>query len=156
MPPTYGDTAVAVHGELTWSPPPRPLVWWPLYLLIPVAGRLAGLVPRSARPLTLLLAAAVTSAAWHVTATPQPGLTVTDRVLATGAALLPTLVAVAVTVTGVAVRAARRDENLLAAMLAAVVGFMLLIQGFRTWTCCGARTSSPGDPSGWRTRRSPS
>ncbi|MGY5884378.1 hypothetical protein [Modestobacter lacusdianchii] len=144
VPVSYGDTAVAVGGELTWSPPPEPLAWWPLYLLIPIAGLLAGLLPGSARPLTLLLLTAVVSAVWHVAATPQPGLTAADRALATGAAMLPALVAMAVTT--VAVRAAWRGKDLLAAMLSAVVGFMLLVQGLPDMDVLWAANVITGGP----------
>ena len=127
VPLAYGDTAVAVEGELTWAPPPSGTLWWPLYLLILISGALAGLLGRTARPLGALLLASTAAAVWHLVATPQPGLTALDRALAMGAASLPTLVLAGVSALGV--RAALRGKDLLAAMLSAVVGFMLLVQG---------------------------
>ena len=127
VPLTYDETAVTVDGELTWAPPPTGALWWPLYLLILVAGALAGLLGRTARPLAVLLFASTAAAVWHLTATPQSGLTALDRALAMGAASLPTLVLAAVTAVGV--RAALRGSDLLAGMLSGVVGFMLLVQG---------------------------
>lgn len=127
VPLSYGGTPVAVRGELTWSPPPSKAVWWPVYLLVAVAGVLAGLKGRTARPLTGLLVAATAAAVWHLVATPQSGLTAVDRALALGAASLPTLVLLAVTTLGV--RAATTGRDLLAAMLSGLVGFMLLVQG---------------------------
>ncbi|MCA0143836.1 hypothetical protein [Blastococcus sp. LR1] len=127
VPIAYGDTAVAVDGELTWAPPPAGALWWPLYGVILVAGALAGLLGRTARPLAALLAASTAAAVWHLLATPQPGLTALDRALATGTAALPALVMAGV--TGLALRAALGRKNLLAAMLAGVVGFMLFVQG---------------------------
>lgn len=127
VPLAYGDTAVVVDGELTWSPPPDKAVWWPVYLLIPVVGVLAGLLGPTARPLTVLLFASAAAAVWHLLATPQPGLTAADRALSLGAASVPTVALVAVTAVGV--RAALSGKDLLAAMLSALVGFMLLVQG---------------------------
>ena len=127
LPLAYGDTAVTVDGELTWSPPPAPALWWPLYLLIAAGGLLAGLLGRTARPLAALLAASVAAALWHLVATPQPGLTALDRVLATGAASLPAVVMAGV--AGLGVRAAVRGNGLLAGMLSGLVGFMLFVQG---------------------------
>lgn len=127
LPLAYGDTEVVVDGELTWSPPPRGFVWWPLYLLVLVAGAVAGFRGRTARPLAALLATATAAAVWHLLATPQSGLTATDRALALGQASLPTLALTAVTV--IAVRAALRGDGLLAGMLAALVGFMHFVQG---------------------------
>lgn len=127
VPLAYGDTAVVVDGELTWSPPPSRALWWPVYLLLPVAGVVAGLRGRTARPLTGILAASAAAAVWHLLATPQPGLTAADRALSLGAASLPVVVLVAVTAVGV--RAASSGKDLLAAMLSALVGFMLLVQG---------------------------
>jgi hypothetical protein len=127
VPLTYGDTAVAVDGELTWSPPPNGALWWPLYLLIPVAGLLAGLLGKTARPLAGLIFASTAAAVWHLVATPQPGLTAMDRALAMGGASLPTLVLAGVAAVGV--RAALSGKYLLAGMLAGVTGFMLLVQG---------------------------
>ncbi len=127
LPLTYGDTPVVVDGELTWSPPPSGFVWWPLYLLIMTAGAVAGFRGSTPRPLAALLATATVAAIWHLFATPQSGLTSTDRALALGQASLPTLALTGVTV--IAVRAALRGNGLLAGMLAAVVGFMHLVQG---------------------------
>lgn len=127
VPLAYGDTAVTVEGELTWSPPPAGALWWPLYLVIPVAGLLAGLIGRTARPLAGLLFASTAAAVWHLVATPQSGLTAMDRALAMGGASLPTVVLSGVAAVGV--RAAFSDKDLLAAMLSGVVGFMLLVQG---------------------------
>lgn len=127
VPLAYGDTAVTVDGELTWSPPPAGALWWPLYLLIAAGGLLAGLLGRTARPLAALLAASAAAAIWHLVATPQPGLTVLDRALATGAASLPAVVMAGVAALGV--RAAVRGNGLLAGMLAGLVGFMLFVQG---------------------------
>lgn len=92
VPLAYGHTPVTVDGELTWSPPPAAQLWWPLYLLVPVAGLLAGLIGRTARPLAGLLVACTAGAIWHLVATPQVGLTATDRALALAGASLPTLV----------------------------------------------------------------
>lgn len=127
LPLAYGDTTVSVAGELTWAPPPNGAVWWPIYLLIPVAGLLAGLLGRTTRPLVGLLCASTAAATWHLAATPQSGLTAMDRALALGAASLPTVVLVGV--TAVALRAAFTGKDLLAGMLSGVVGFMLLVQG---------------------------
>lgn len=127
LPLAYGDSEVVVDGELTWSPPPRAFVWWPLYVSILVAGAVAGFRGRTPRPLAALLSMATAAAVWHLVATPQPGLTAVDRALALGQASLPTLALTAVTV--VAVRAALRGNGLLAGMLAALVGFMHLVQG---------------------------
>ncbi len=127
VPLAYGDAAVLVEGELTWSPPPSKALWWPVYLLIPVAGLMAGLRGRTARPLAALLTASAGAAVWHLLATPQSGLTAVDRALSLGAASLPAIVLVAVTAVGV--RAAVSGKDLLAAMLSGLVGFMLLVQG---------------------------
>ncbi len=127
VPLAYGDTAVAVDGELTWSPPPNGAMWWPLYLLIPIVGLLAGLCGKTARPLASLLLASTAAAVWHLVATPQPGLSAMDRALAMGGASLPTLVLAGVAAVGV--RAALSGRDLLAGMLAGITGFMLLVQG---------------------------
>lgn len=127
LPLAYGETAVSVEGELTWAPPPSGIVWWPIYLAIPVVGLLAGLLGRTTRPLVGLLCASTAAATWHLVATPQPGLTTMDRTLAMGAASLPTVLLVGL--TAVAVRAALTGKHLLGGMLSGVVGFMLLVQG---------------------------
>ncbi|WP_336031496.1 hypothetical protein [Geodermatophilus sp. FMUSA9-8] len=127
VPLALDGAPVVVTGELTWSPPPRGTVWWPLYALIVLAGALAGFRARTPRPLAVLLALSTTAAVWHLVATPQSGLTTLDRALAFGQASLPTLVIGAVTV--LAVRSAWRGNGLLAGILAALIGFMHLVQG---------------------------
>ncbi|SFO60425.1 hypothetical protein SAMN05660359_04641 [Geodermatophilus obscurus] len=144
VPLSYDGTPVVVDGELTWSPPPNPTVWWPVYLLIPVLGLLAGWRGRTARPLVALLVAANTAAVWHLVATPQPGLTALDRALELGAASLPAFVMAGV--TALAVRAAIGGKDLLAAMLAAIVGFMLLIQGLPDMDILWAANVITGGP----------
>ncbi|WP_236826434.1 MULTISPECIES: hypothetical protein [unclassified Blastococcus] len=127
VPVAYDGRPVTVDGELTWSPPPAKGLWWPLYLLVGLAGALAGFLGKSPRPLALLLAIVTAAATWHLLATPQPGLTAADRVLAMGAASLPTLALIGITILGV--RAAFRGNGLLAGMLAAIAGFMHFVQG---------------------------
>lgn len=126
VPLAYAGEAVTVEGELTWSPPPRAAVWWPVYAVILLAGLAAGL-GRTARPLAALLALSSSAAAWHLLATPQFGLTATDRALALATASLPAVALLGLAV--LAVRAAVGGKDLLAAMLAAVAGFLLLVQG---------------------------
>lgn len=144
LPLSYADTDVTVEGELTWSPPPTMALWWPLYLLLPVAGLLAGLLGRTARPLAALLFASTGAAVWHLMATPQPGITALDRALATGAASLPTLVVVGVAIVGM--RAAIRGSGLLAGMLAGLAGFMLLVQGLPDMDVLWAANVITGGP----------
>ncbi|GAB3317899.1 hypothetical protein GCM10027451_36190 [Geodermatophilus aquaeductus] len=127
VPLALDGAPVLVTGELTWSPPPRGAVWWPLYALIVLAGALAGFRARTLRPLAALLTLSTTAAVWHLVATPQSGLTALDRGLALGQASLPTLLIAAVTV--LAVRAAWRGNGLLAGILAALIGFTHLVQG---------------------------
>ncbi len=144
VPLSYGATPVVVDGELTWSPPPAPGVWWPVYLLVPVLGLLAGWRGRTARPLVALLVAASAAAGWHLVATPQPGLTALDRALELGAASLPTVAVLAV--TAVAVRAAVGGKDLLAALLAALAGFVLLVQGLPDMDVLWAANVVTGGP----------
>lgn len=144
LPLAYGDTDVTVEGELTWSPPPVMALWWPLYLLLPVAGLLAGLLGRTARPLAALLFASTGAAVWHLLATPQPGATGLDRALATGAASLPTLVLGGIAIVGI--RAAVRGNGLLAGMLAGLAGFLLLVQGLPDMDVLWAANVITGGP----------
>jgi hypothetical protein len=144
LPLSYGDTDVTVDGELTWSPPPVTALWWPLYLLLPAAGLLAGLLGRTARPLAALLFASTGAAVWHLLATPQPGLSALDRALATGAASLPTLVVVGIAIVGM--RASIRGNGLLAGMLAGLAGFMLLVQGLPDMDVLWAANVITGGP----------
>ena len=146
VPLAYGETAVAVSGELTWSPPPEKALWWPVYVLIAVAGALAGFLGRTARPLGVLLLMATAAAVRHLVATPQSGLTATDRALALGAASLPTVVVGVVTAIGV--RAAVRGNGLLTGMMAAVAGFMHLVQGLPDMDVLwGANVITGGPPA---------
>jgi hypothetical protein len=127
VPLRYGDTPVAVAGELTWSPPPPAALVWPLYLLAAAAAVAAGCLARTARPLGAVLLVGAAAALWHAAATPQPAATLGSHAGAVVAALLPALLAAAVALLGA--RSARRGRGAVTGLLAVVLGWLLLVVG---------------------------
>jgi hypothetical protein len=127
VPLSHGDTAVAVAGELTWSPPPPAWVVWPLYVLPALLAIGAGLLARTPRLLGVLLVAGAAAALWHAAATPEPPLSVASHAGAIVSALLPA--ATAALVAGLGLRAALRGRGALTGLLAVVLGWLLLVQG---------------------------
>ena len=127
VPLTYGGTDVQVRGELTWSPPPPPWVVWPVYAVLALAPVAAALSARGAGPLAALLLVGGAAAVYHATTTPEPAASVSSHAGAVLSALLPGLVAAAVAVGGSV--AARRGRGGLTALLAVVLGWLLLVQG---------------------------
>ncbi len=127
VPMTYGGTQVQVRGELTWSPPPPAWVVWPLYAVLGLAPLAAALVGRGPRPLGVLLVVGGSAAVYHAATTPEPAASVSSHAGALVSALLPGLVALAVAVGGLV--AATRGRGGLTALLAVVLGWLLLVQG---------------------------
>ncbi|SDO60389.1 hypothetical protein [Geodermatophilus sp. DSM 45219] len=127
VPLTYGGTDVQVRGELTWSPPPPAWVVWPVYAVLALAPLAAALLARGPGPLAVLLLVGGVAAVYHAATTPEPAASVASHAGAVVSALLPGLVAAAVAV-GAAV-AARRGRGGLTALLAVVLGWLLLVQG---------------------------
>jgi hypothetical protein len=127
VPMTYGGTEVQVRGELTWSPPPPAWLVWPLYAVLALAAVAAALVARSPRPLGALLLVAGAAAVYHAATTPEPAVSVSSHAGALASALLPGLIALAVAVGGLV--AAVRGRGGLTALLAVVLGWLLLVQG---------------------------
>jgi hypothetical protein len=127
VPMRYGDTAVAVTGELTWSPPPSPWVVWPLSLVPALLAVGAGLFARTARPLGVLMLVGSGATLWHALATPQPAVSLSSHAGAIVSALLPALTAVLVAALGF--RASRRGRGAMAGLLAVVLGWLLLVVG---------------------------
>jgi hypothetical protein len=127
VPMTYGGTEVQVRGELTWSPPPPAWLVWPLYAVLALAPVAAALVARSPRPLGALLLVGGAAAAYHAATTPEPAVSVSSHAGALVSALLPGLLTLAVAAGGLI--AAVRGRGGLTALLAVVLGWLLLVQG---------------------------
>ncbi|MGY1665709.1 hypothetical protein [Geodermatophilus sp. SYSU D00696] len=127
VPMRHGDTAVTVRGELTWEPPPSPLLVWSLYAGLFAAVAAAGLVGRTPGPLGWALAAGAAAALWHAAATPEPAVTVSSHAAAVVSALLPAVTAALVAAFGVL--SARRGRGVMAGLCALVLGWLLLVQG---------------------------
>ena len=127
VPMAYGGTEVQVRGELTWSPPPPARVVWPAYAVLALAPVAAALLARSPRPLGALLLVGGAAALYHAASTPVPAASVSSHAGALVSALLPGLLAAAVAVGGLV--AARRGRGGLTALLAVVLGWLLLVQG---------------------------
>ena len=123
----HGDTPVTVTGELTWSPPPSPWLVWPglvLLVLVPVA---AGLRGRGPRPLGALLLVGAAAMLWHALATPAPPASVSSHAGAILAALFPAVTGLLV--AGLGFRAALRGRGAMTGLLAAVLGWLFLVEG---------------------------
>ena len=127
VPLRYGDTEAAVEGVLTWTPPPSPVLVWPLYVATALLAAAAGLLARTARPLGALLLVGAAAALWHAGATPVPAVSVSSHTGAILAALLPALTAALV--AGIGFRASRRGRGVMTGLFAAVLGWLLLVQG---------------------------
>ncbi|SDZ01149.1 hypothetical protein SAMN05660209_04351 [Geodermatophilus africanus] len=127
VPMTHGGTPVQVRGELTWSPPPPGWVVWPLCAVLALAPLAAALAGRGPRPLGVLLAVGGSAAVHHAATTPEPAASVSSHAGALVSALLPGLLALAVAVGGLV--AAGRGRGGLTALLAVVLGWLLLVQG---------------------------
>jgi hypothetical protein len=127
VPMTYGGTPVRVRGELTWSPPPPAGVVWPLYAVLALAPVVAALLGRGPRPLGALLVLGGVAAVYHAATTPEPAAGVSSHAGALVSALLSGVVALAVAVAGLV--AAVRGRGGLTALLAVVLGWLLLVQG---------------------------
>ena len=117
----------AVDGVLTWTPPPSPVLVWPLYVATALLAAAAGLLARTARPLGALLLVGAAAALWHAGATPVPAVSVSSHTGAILAALLPALTAALV--AGIGFRASRRGRGVMTGLFAAVLGWLLLVQG---------------------------
>lgn len=127
IPLVHGDSVVLVAGELTWTPPPSPLLVWPGVVALLAAALAAGLVARTARPLGCLLLVGAAAALWHALTTPAPSVTLGSQTGAVVSALLPAVTTLLVAALGF--RAARRGRGAMTGLLAAVLGWLLLIQG---------------------------
>jgi hypothetical protein len=127
VPLLFGETEVAVNGVLTWNPPPSPFLTWPVYALLVLITAAAGLFPRTARPLGMLMLVGGAAALWHAAATPEPPASLGSHAGAVVAALLPAGTAVLVAVAGFLV--SRRGRGAMAGLLAVVLGWLLLVQG---------------------------
>jgi hypothetical protein len=127
VPLRYGDTAVTVTGALTWSPPPSPWLVWPAYVALTALAVLAGALARSPRRLAVLMGVGAVAVLWHAAATPAPPATVSSHAAAIIGALLPA--GIAVLVTALAIRAARRGRGVMTGLLAVVLGWLFLVEG---------------------------
>ena len=127
VPMAYGGTEVHVRGELTWSPPPPARVVWPVYAVLALAPVAAAVSTRGPLPLGALLVVGGVAALFHAGSTPEPAASVSSYAGALVSALLPGLIAAAVAVGGLV--AARRGRGGLTALLAVVLGWLLLVQG---------------------------
>ncbi|MGY1693647.1 MULTISPECIES: hypothetical protein [unclassified Geodermatophilus] len=127
VPMRHGDTAVTVRGELTWEPPPSPLLVWTLYAALLAAVAAAGLAARTPAPLAWALGAGAAAALWHAAATPEPPVTVSSHAAAVVSALLPAGTAALVAALGAV--AARRGRGVVTGLCALVLGWLLLVQG---------------------------
>jgi hypothetical protein len=127
VPMAYGGTEVHVRGELTWSPPPPARVVWPVYAVLALAPVAAAVSTRGPLPLGALLVVGGAAALFHAGSTPEPAASVSSYAGALVSALLPGLIAAAVAVGGLV--AARRGRGGLTALLAVVLGWLLLVQG---------------------------
>ena len=127
VPMAYGGTEVHVRGELTWSPPPPARVVWPVYAVLALAPVAAAVSTRGPLPLGALLVVGGAAALYHAASTPEPAASVSSHAGALVSALLPGLIAAAVAVGGLV--AARRGRGGLTALLAVVLGWLLLVQG---------------------------
>jgi hypothetical protein len=127
VPLRHGSTAVAVVGELTWTPPPSPWLVWPVYAALALLTVAAGLLARTARPLGALLLVGAGAALWHAGTTPEPPVSIASHTGAVLSALMPALTATLVAAVGF--RAARRGRGAMTGLLAIVLGWLLLVQG---------------------------
>ncbi|SNS32481.1 hypothetical protein SAMN06893096_103223 [Geodermatophilus pulveris] len=127
VPVVHGGVAAQVRGELTWSPPPRARAVWPVSVLLALAPVAAALLARGPRPLGALMAVGGVAALYHAATTPEPATTVSSHAGALVSALLPGLLAAAVAAGGLL--AARRGRGGPTALLAVVLGWLLLVQG---------------------------
>jgi hypothetical protein len=127
VPMRYAGRPFAVHGVLTWDPPPPGWLVWPVYVLLLLLPVAAGLLARTARPLAGLLGLAAAAGLWHALATPAPPATQGSHTGAVVAALLPALLTVVVAAVGV--RSAVRGRGVLTGLAAVVAGWLLLIEG---------------------------
>ena len=127
IPLVADGTPAAVTGVLTWSPPPSSWLVWSGTAAVALLAVLAGLLPRTARPLGALLVIGAAAALWHALTTPEPAATVGSHAGALASALLPALTAVLV--AGIGLRAARRGRGSMTGLLAVVLGWLLLVQG---------------------------
>ncbi|WNV76694.1 hypothetical protein [Geodermatophilus sp. DSM 44513] len=127
VPMASGGVDVQVRGELTWSPPPPAWAVWPLYALMVLAPVAAALLSRGPRPLGVLMAVGGVAALYHAATTPEPATSVSSHAGALVSALLPGLLAAAVAAGGLL--AARRGRSGPTALLAVVLGWLLLVQG---------------------------
>jgi len=127
IPVSYGGEEVSVAGELTWSPPPSPWTVWPIYAVLALAGALAGLLPRSPRPMGGLLVVGAVAALWHAVATPAPPASLGSHTGAIMSALLPAVTVVLV--AGLGFRASVRRRGVLTGLMAVLLGWLLLIEG---------------------------
>ena len=116
-----------VRGGLTWSPPPPAWAVWPVQAALALAPVAVALVARGPRLLGALLLVGGAAAVYHAATTPEPAASVSSHAGALVSALLPGLVALAVAVGGLV--AAVRGRGGLTALLAVVLGWLLLVQG---------------------------
>ncbi|SDY28783.1 hypothetical protein SAMN05661080_02973 [Modestobacter sp. DSM 44400] len=126
VPMSYGGAQVAVHGSLTWSPPPPGWLLWPVYVLLFAAGAAAGWLARSPRPLAVALGMGALASIWHAVATPEPPASVSSHAGALIGALLPALLVLPVAALGIC---AARRRGALCGLLAVVAGWLMLVQG---------------------------
>jgi hypothetical protein len=127
VPLRYGGTPAEVAGVLTWSPPPSPWLVWPVAAALALLAVVAGWLTRTARLLGALLLVGAAAALWHAATTPVPPVSVSSHTGALLAALLPALTAAVVAVVGF--RASRRGRGVMTALLAVVLGWLLIVQG---------------------------
>jgi hypothetical protein len=127
VPMRWDGRAVAVHGVLTWDPPPPGGLVWPLYVLLFLLPVAAGLLARGARPLAAVVGVAAAAGLWHALVTPAPPATQGSHTGAVVSALLPALLTVGVAAVGA--RSAVRGRGVLTGLLAVVAGWLLLVEG---------------------------
>ena len=124
---THGTTPVTVTGELTWNPPPSPLVVWPFVVLLALLPFAAARFGRGPRALGAVLLVGAVAVLWHALATLSPGPGAGSHAGAIAGALFPAVTAALLAAFGF--RAAVRGRGVMTGLMALVLGWLLLVEG---------------------------